>query len=156
MKVPSIPMSPNDLPQQRVVEVVDLPPCPNGIDICLYTAYKRKMPRLPSRRAKYLCQVEWAWSPMHNRISSYYIHRGRTYWILWERLFDQGWRSTCWNIAASVPHKDCTEHQASVHLLRATWQSEYAESSVDQFHWVNDVDLLSVADLAAISREIWC
>jgi hypothetical protein len=83
MKVPSIPMSPNDLP-----------PCPNAIDICLYTAYKRKMPRLPSRRAKYLCQVEWAWSPMHSRISSYYIHRGHTYWILWERLLDQDWGAT--------------------------------------------------------------
>ena len=155
MKVPSIPMSPNDLPQQRVVEVVDLPPCPNGIDICLYTAYKRKMPSLPSRHAKYLCQVEWAWSPMHSRISSYYIHRGHTYWILWERLLDQDWGATLWEIAASVPHKDCTEHQASVHLLRAIWQSECGENSLDQFHWVNDTDLLSVADLAAISREVW-
>ena len=76
MKVPSIPMSPSALPQQRVVEVIDLPSCPNNIDICLYMAHKRKMPRLPSRRAKYLCQAEWAWSPMHSRISSYYIHRG--------------------------------------------------------------------------------
>ena len=92
---------------------------------------------------------------MHSRISSYYIHRGHTYWILWERLLDQDWGSTIWDIAASVPHKGCTEHQASVHLLRAIWQSEYGESSLDQFHWVNDTDLLSVADLAAISREVW-
>ena len=156
MKAPLIPMSPNDLPQQRLVAVVDLPPCPNSIDVCLYMAYKRKMPRLPSRRAMYLCQVEWAWSPMHSRISSYYVHRGRTYWILWERLLDQDWGSTCWDIAASVPRKDCSEHQAAVHLLRATWQSEYADSGLDHFHWVNDFDLLSVADLAAISRVVWC
>jgi len=54
-----------------------------------------------------------------------------------------------------VPLKDCTEHQASVHLLRAIWESECAESSLDEFHWINDTDLLSVADLAAISREVW-
>jgi hypothetical protein len=155
MKTPSIPMSPSDLPQQRVVEVVDLPPCPNEIDVCLYTKYKRQMPRKPSRNVKYLCQVEWAWSPMHNRISCYYMHKGRSCWILWERSYDNDCGRWLWTVAASVPHKSCTEYQAATHLLRAIWQWEYEDCELDQPHWVNDIDLLSMADLAAIARAVW-
>lgn len=155
MKTPSIPMSPSDLPQQRVVEVVDLPPCPNDIHVCLYTVYKRQMPQRPSRNVKYLCQVEWAWSPMNNRISSYYMHKGRTYWILWERHFDDNWDRWYFNLAASVPHKGCTEREDAIHLLRATWQWGHDDCELDQSHWVNDTDLLSIADLAAIARAVW-
>ena len=36
MKAPPIPMSPNLLPQQRVVAVINLPPRPDDIDVCLY------------------------------------------------------------------------------------------------------------------------
>jgi len=155
MKHPSIPMSPQDLPQQRLVAVVDLPPCPDDIEICLYAEFQRKMPQRPSRGVKYLCQVEWAWSPMHSRISSYYMHKGRNYWILWERHFDDNWDRWYFNPAASVSHKGCTETQAAVHLLRASWAWEREESSLEECHWVNDTDLLSIAELAAISRAVW-
>ena len=154
MKVPSIPMSPNELPQQRIVEVVDLPPCPERIEVYMGMVCQRKMPRLPSRQSKHLCQVEWAWSPMHSRISNYFIHKGRSYWILWESIFDddRGWY---WHITASVPHKGCTEYQAAVHLLSASWHCELGDMDLDQFHWVNHHAFLSVADLAAIARTVW-
>ena len=154
MKAPPIPMSPNLLPQQRVVAVINLPPRPDDIDVCLYRTYKHKLPKLPSRQAKHLCQVEWAWSPMHSRISNYFIHKGHSYWILWESIFDddRGWY---WHITASVPHKGCTEYQAAVHLLSASWHCELGDMDLDQFHWVNHHAFLSVADLAAIARTVW-
>lgn len=155
---PNIPMSPDQLPQQRIHEIVALPERPDPFDCHVgYGAVpadvipKSSKPRSPI----YLAQVEWAWSPMHNRIDAYYLHRGRTHWVLWSRYYDDNWGRWNWVAVACSHRRGVSEHQAAVYLLIELWKAEAADSGVDQFHWLNESDFLSVAELMAIAREVW-
>jgi hypothetical protein len=154
---PIIPMSPDELPQQRIHEVVRFPIRPEPFDC--HVGYggvpEDIIPNKAARSSIYLCQVEWAWSPMHNRLDAYYLHRGRRHWLLWTRYWDDNWGKWEWIVAACVPKKDVSERQAAVHLLMEFWKEEAEENDVDQFHWINADAYLSVAELAAIAREVW-
>ena len=54
-----------------------------------------------------------------------------------------------------VPRLGVEERQAAVYLLLEYWTDGAKESSVDEFHWINEDGYLSVAELAAIVREVW-
>ena len=154
---PKIPMLPSQLPQQRIHEVVDLPERPVPFD-CLvgYGAVPDNIiPKGGPRSPTYLAQVEWAWSPMHNRLDAYYLHRGRSHWILWSRYWDDNWGKWEWAAAACVRKKGVSENEAAVHLLIEFWKEEAEENHVDHYHWINESGFLSIAELAAIAREVW-
>src|SRR5262245_58599438 len=34
----------------------------------------RWLKRMDPRRANFLCTIEWSWSPVHERMESYYLH----------------------------------------------------------------------------------
>ena len=157
---PTIPMSPDELPQQRIHEVISLPERPS--EFSSYVNYgdmpEGTVSKNPPRNAIYLCQVEWAWSPAHNRLDTYYLNRGRTHWSLWSRYLDDNncpWK-WIWVPVGCVPFADWDERTVAIHLLIDFWRFDAKEGDVDQFHWINDTDLLTVADLLAISREVWC
>jgi hypothetical protein len=66
---PKIPMSPTELPQQRIHEVVGLPDRPEPFDF--YVDYNAgSLPKNTDTNSTYLCQVEWAWPPMQNRLGN--------------------------------------------------------------------------------------
>ncbi len=110
----SLPMSPSELPQQRIHEVVDLPERPKAFD-CHVDYNVRSLPKNTSTNSTYLCQVEWAWSPMHNRLDAYYLHRGRSDWILWNKYWDDNW-SRWGNVSSgAVPRRDVGLKQAAVY-----------------------------------------
>lgn len=48
--------------------------------------------RMP-RSARYLGQVEWAWSPANSRISAHYLSMDRRHrhWLLWLKPYDDNW-----------------------------------------------------------------
>ena len=155
---PHIPMSPDELPQQRIHEVVELPERPEPFD-CL-VGYGCKAPQdgrfySEPRSPIYLGQVEWAWDPMHNRLDVYYLHRDREQWVLWVRYWDDIEGDWGWVPVACVANNGVSEEQAAVHLLIEFWKSGAEESSLDHFHWINETAYLSVAQLAAIGRAIW-
>jgi len=154
---PKIPMAPSELPQQRVHEVVDLPPRPEPFDCGVgYGDYPPgSAPKNPPRNPTYLCQVEWAWSPAHNRLDAYYLHRGRSHWSLWSRYWDDSWGKWEWVAAACVHRRGVTEKQAAVYLLLELWKHEVREFDLDQFHWINEGVYITVAELMAIAREVW-
>ena len=156
-RAPNIPMSPDQLPQQRIHEVVALPDRPDPFDCHVgHGAVPADvLPKSGPRSRTYLAQAEWAWSPMHNRIDAYYLHRGRTHWVLWLRSYDDNWGQWNWAAIACVRQNGVTEHQAAVHLLMEFWKEEATENGVDQFHWINENDGLSVGDLMAIARIVW-
>ena len=86
---PRIPMSPAQLPRQRLYVVTDMPPRPaHFLTRCGYGFSSvpefQPPPRKPSR-AHLVCMLEWAWSPAHNRLTAYYLCRNRTrsHWMLW-------------------------------------------------------------------------
>ena len=90
-----IRMLPTELPQQRIHEVVGLPERPAEFDyevgygVLQGDAFSKNAPT----NSIYLCQAEWAWSPMHNRIDAYYLHRDRNNWSLWSKYWDNNWAS---------------------------------------------------------------
>jgi hypothetical protein len=43
------------------------------------------------RKADFLCTIEWSWSPVNERMESYYLQQGRTHWILWLKHYDNNW-----------------------------------------------------------------
>ena len=154
---PKIPMSPTELPQQRIHEIVGLPERPEPFD-CLvgYGAVSGDIiPKSGPRSPEYLAQVEWAWSPMHNRLDAYYLHSGRKHWLLWSRYWDDNWGKWEWTVVGCVGKKGVSERQAAVYLLVEFWKEEAEENGVDQFHWINEHGFLTVAELAAIAREVW-
>ena len=154
---PKIPMSPDALPQQRIHEVVGLPERPEPFDCHVgYGAVPADViPKSGPRSPIYLAQVEWAWSPMHNRLNAYYLHRGRTHWLLWSRSWDDNWGKWEWTAIACVGKKGVSEHQAAVHLLIEFWKFDAKEGDVDQYHWINEAEYLPVAELSAIARCVW-
>ena len=58
---PTIPMLPEELPQQRVALVVSLPPRPAEFKGLHDPPKKLSLPAKMPRSAKYVGQVEWAW-----------------------------------------------------------------------------------------------
>lgn len=157
VKEPKIPMLPEQLPQQRLHEVVKLPDRPEPFD-CIVgyglvpdNVRGKGNPRSPL----YLAQTEWAWSPMHSRIDAYYLQRGRKHWVLVTRYWDDNWGQWGWINAACVPSKGVTAHQAAVHLLLEFWKEEAIDSDLDEFHWINEAGDISVAELMAVAREVW-
>jgi hypothetical protein len=154
---PKIPMSPAALPQQRIHEVVTLPERPAKFDCEVgYGVFtKGALPKNEPATSTYLCQVEWAWSPMHNRIDAYYLHRGQTHWSLWSKYWDDNEDEWGQIAVGCVPRQGVNQRQAAVFLLLEFWVNEAEESSVDEFHWINEDGYLSISDLAAIAREVW-
>ena len=156
---PKIPMSASELPQQRIHEVVSLPDRPSGFSSYISYGYlpEGTVSINPPRNAIYLCQVEWAWSPAHNRLDCYYLNRGRTHWSLWSRYFDDNdypWKWV-WGPIGCVPFADWDERTVAIHLLIDFWRFDAKEGDVDQFHWINEDAYLSVEELAAMAREVW-
>jgi len=48
-----------------------------------------------------------------------------------------------------------SDYQAAIYLLLEFWREDAMDNGVDEFHWINEMDYLTVSDLAAIAREVW-
>lgn len=154
---PKIPMSPTELPQQRIHEVVGVPERPAEFDceVGYGVVSDNAIPKNAPTNSTYLCQVEWAWSPAHNRIDAYYLHRGRSHWSLWSKYWDDNWMEWKQVAIGCVPRRGIDQKQAAVYLLLEFWVFDAKEVGVDKFHWINEDGYLSIAELAAIAREVW-
>lgn len=154
---PRVAMSPTELPPQRLYEVIELQPLPQGLEpvVCFGSAPHGIFPKRRPSRLAYLGSCEWAWSPMHSRIMGYHLHRGRTHWLLYAQDMDPYEPDFAWMQIAHMPRGDIGDRAAAIHLMIATWALEAKEEHLDEFHWLNQEGLLSVADWNAIARAIW-
>lgn len=154
------PMSPEELPQQRLHAVVALPPRPPdfaGQNAMIKPMPPTEAPKAPPRNGEFLCNVEWAWSPAHNRVDAYYLNLRRRHWLLWIGSQDfntPDWRWT-WSLYGYAHRCRCDALQAAVWLLRDAWKHEADQWQLDRYHWINEEGLLSVAEVAAVAREVW-
>ncbi len=157
MKAPRIPMSPGSLPKQRLTLVTELPSRPDPFDSMVgwNAVPESSTPKRGPRKANHLGQVEWAWSPMHNRLDAYYVHRGRTFWVLWIYAYDDNWSVWNWVAVGCVPLFQASEKEAAAHLMldMFTWQKDH--EGLDHFHWLNEEGLLNVEEWQAIGRAVW-
>ena len=160
LREPKIPMHPDEVPQQRIHLLVDLPPRPEGFHAkCDFmdSIPEYEAPQRGPRRADYLGSTEWAWSPMHSRLDAYYLNRRRSHWLLCicsedENSWDRRWR---WYLYGYAPPLRISAEEAAIYMLLDCWKAEADGSSFDHFHWINDTGLLSVAEITAIGREVW-
>jgi hypothetical protein len=152
---PKIPMSPAELPQQRIHEVITMPPKPEPFDCTVGYNDVGSLPKNTNANSTYLCQVEWAWSPMHNRLDAYYIHRGRSDWILWNKYWDDNWGRWGKVSIGMVQRRGVDQNQAAIYLLMEYWKFDAKEGGLDKFHWINETEYLDVAELDAIANEVW-
>lgn len=154
---PRIPLTPDQLPPQRLVEVVDLPPAPPGLDptVCLFWMPGDILPKRRPRRMAYLGTVEWAWNPMSNRVEAYFLHGARRHWVLWIQDPFPNEPEAAWQVAAYTPRRDVTAREAAHHLVMARWREEAEERFLDHFHFVSEEGDLKAADWRAIGRAVW-
>lgn len=156
MKRPCLPLLPTHRPQQRIVPIADLADRPVPFDDVVGWREKPSgvdLSRGP-RKAEYLGQIEWTWSPMNHRIDPYYISRGRTHWMLWVYLFDddEGWY---WLPIGHVPLGQATLDQAAVHLMVDYWRYEKDDIDLDHFHWIDEEGYFGSSDWRTIGLMVW-
>ena len=100
-----IPMTPNVRPKQRLNEVVEIPDKPDDLNVLIHwkdPILAKNYPKGTPRKLTFVCSVEWAWSPMHNRIANYYINPKPWGWAFWDNILDDytvPW-SWYWNFIA--------------------------------------------------------
>jgi len=157
MKTPTIPMSPELLPKQRLNLVTELPGRPNPFDSAVgwNAVPESAMPKRGPRNASYLGQVEWAWGPMNERLDAYYIHRGRKFWVLWIYAYDDNWSVWNWVAVGCVPLGQASEKEAAAPLMLDMFAWQRDDDDLDCFHWINEEGLLDVEEWQAISRAVW-
>ena len=155
---PKIPMLPSELPRQRIQLVVSLPKRP--LDFhgerpkSTGPSALEKMPA----DAKYIGLVEWAWSPMHMRIDAFYLSTNpeRSHWFLWLLPWDDNWSR--WGkpvVYSFAPRGKVPARKAALFLLLDGWSHEAKHTELDQFHWINEAELLSVEEISGVARAVW-
>lgn len=152
-------MSPEELPQQRVHEVITLPPRPSAFEgQCAFITPmpSTAAPKGSPRNATHLCSTEWA-SGGETRADAYYLNPRKTHWLLWIGFQDENswnWKWT-WSLYGYAPRRRIDETQAAIYLLMDAWRQESANWGLKRFDWINEEGLLSVADISAVSRAVW-
>ena len=154
-----IPMAPGLRPQQRLYEVVTLPDLPKGLDpkIEMDQPLLKNPLKTSPRKLTYLFSVEWAWSPMHNRIANYYINPKPWGWAFWDNILDDytvPW-SWYWNFIAYSGKTEADERTIAAYMLLEAWKDEAKEQMLDHYHWINNTGCLEIEDIQAIARKVW-
>jgi hypothetical protein len=155
---PPLPLTTEQLPVQRLVEVVDLPSVPSAFSptVCLFWRPDDILPKRRPRHMTYLGTVEWSWAPWSSRIESYWLHRARGHWIVW--MQDRDWTNDPeyrWQVAAYVARDGITAEQAAPHLIVARWSEERDDRDLEQFHFISGTGAIAVEEWMAIGRAVW-
>lgn len=155
---PRVAMSPPELPRQRLWLVEGLPRRPRGWATTIGRPPAGLLPTSMPSSARYLGQVEWAWSPMHSRIDAYHLSldRSRSRWLLWVRHHDDNWNR--WpdaEVEARAPRARLAWHDAAMLLLADYWADARDESNVDRFHWIAQTGALEVGAMSEVARAVW-
>lgn len=154
---PRIPMLPTELPQQRLYLVKGLPERPANWSITFGTEAEGLAPTAMPRSARYIAQVEWAWSPMHMRIDAYYLsmcshHR---HWVLWSKGYDDNWSRWMDPSAVAVASRAGLPVNAAGRLMLHDCWAQERDGGLDRFHWVNECGILDAGELAEVASAVW-
>ena len=154
-----VPMLPEQIPQQKLNEVVSLPAKPNDLRVYVDNdvPLQNNRPVAWPRKLIYLCGVEWAWSPAHNRMDHYYLNLKPNYFFLWNHYLDDLSIPWKWEwLFLSYASKCKGDLKAiSTHMLLKYWETECEDQGLDHYHFIGNTGLLNVEDIQALAREIW-
>src|SRR5262245_46865555 len=99
---------------------VELPPRVE-FDMSGTAALAKRMEQTTS----FVCKIEWSWSPVHERMESYYLERRDPYWILWEEPYDDNYGRWDKPIAiARCPRKALDDKRSAAMILLAAKLAE--------------------------------
>ena len=155
-----VPMTPDARPKQRLNEVVGLPAKPDDMDVFVEWVNpiaSERRPKGTPRKLTFVCSVEWAWSPMNNRIANYYINPKPWGWALWDNWLDDHsvpWR-WWWLFLGYTGKTEADERTVATHMLMEAWKADAEYQEHDHYHWINNTGCLSVEEIQAIAREVW-
>ena len=154
---PRGPMHPSELPQQRLYLVRGKTSPPVSWSPLSGGDLESIQPSTVPRSARYVGQVEWSWSPMHSRITAYFLSMDRRHrlWVLWARFYDGYGR---WDRAsyaqAAAPRCAADAATAAQLLLEHAWSGE-REDGLDHFHWINETGMLDAGEINEIGGAVW-
>ncbi|WP_458525599.1 hypothetical protein [Onishia taeanensis] len=157
---PRIPMTPDEIPTQRVSLVVDFPPRPPGFaGQCdfLNAMPDDLRPKGSPRNTRYLGAVEWAWSPYHTRLDAYYLNPRRRHWLLWiyspeSDDWEPRWH---WCLYGYSPKRGVDEKTAAVYLLLDAWREEAVANQLNHYTLLDEAGFLSRDEIAQIASVVW-
>ena len=112
------------------------------------------------KSATFLCQVEWAWSPMNNRVADYYLSQDttRTKWVLWSSLLNDHERPWRWYTIDSVqvlPRRGISKETAAMVLLTTYFEWQERAELLDRYHWINSEGFFDVGDIQLTADIAW-
>jgi hypothetical protein len=109
------------------------------------------------RTTSFLCKIEWSWSPVNERVESYYLERGDSYWIFWKEQYDDNYGR--WQKARAIARclrKELDERSAAKILLSAAFAEEIRHCNSDPGRFgITETGLLSMRELDAVADSIW-
>jgi hypothetical protein len=151
-RTPKIPLHPSQLPQQRLRLVHEMPIALPEYGVRLGSA-KGIASKLP-RTAEYVCQLEWAWSPMNNRIEAFYVSRSRKHWVLWSSYFDDNYSRWEKDVVAVCSLK--ADQKYAVMLMLFEHLDDLRVSyEIEHYHWISESGFLSVGEIDTVARNVW-
>ena len=143
-------------------------PAPELALPCIYAGMSPTVacpcPAARPRTAKLVGIIEWAWTPLNNRMDTFHLstNKPRTHWILWISVFDEiavrdgPARPYAYCLRAGVAPK-----AAAKALLIAGWDGESAEwvdmecEPMEPFHYLSEPGLLSRREWLALRAQAW-
>ena len=160
MKYPTSPMLPSEVPEQRLVPVVELPCRPPSFVIFLDSLTPLEpfwCPHGMPPSSEYLCLLEWAASPFSYGQTAFYLstNRCRRHWLLWRWEFDENWGTWAIALGAYGLRRGTGSRTATLHLLRAQLEYMRCTERRGHFDWISEVGDLSAAEILAVSRTVW-
>lgn len=157
MKNVLIPMAPGQRPDQRTGFYKKLPAPEARPPIEVYGCEAPGTPKRPHYRSQLIVQAEWAWSPLHNRLSAYQLHPSRQRWLFWCGFLDDCVHPWRWEyvLVSSCPRKGVDPELAAISLLAASWSDEATHYGLGAYHWLNQTGLLTAEQVEAVAREVW-
>lgn len=160
MRKPRIPMSPTQLPQQRVTTVIRMPDRPTEFHSCPAFDSEQhcelQQQCIPDS-ADYLCSLEWAWGPTNDLLVGYYLSddNERNLWLLWTHAYNEDSLDWVSLLQRFAPRLDLSERDAAILLLHDCLLSERRRSGLEKYHWVAKEGLLNSSEVECVAREIW-
>jgi hypothetical protein len=118
----------------------------------------RWLKRMDRRKTEFLCTIEWSWSPVSERVESYYLQQSRAHWILWVKRYDDNsgrWKKPV--TIARCPRTGLRDGKDAAMILLAAVLAEeirFYESDTGRFD-INNDGLLSMGELDAVADAVW-
>ena len=171
-----VAMSPEELPRQRLFQLMELPEPTRDFELVSGETLQNIRLLEPGEDASLIVQAEWAWSPMHSRVSNWEIGLDETKenWVLWCSHHTDESELADWcdpdgdeddlewvaiwssEVIAACPRGELSEHDASILLLLEAWTEERdGDMELDRPHFYGAIGLLNIDVIRSIERVVW-